>query len=434
MAYKGRDHIIFHVDVNSAFLSWSAIKRLEEDPSSVDLRTIPSAVGGDIKTRHGVVTAKSIPAKKYGVKTGEPVVKALQKCPDLVLVKSDFTYYRSCSHKFIRILEEYCQELEQVSIDEAYMDMSHLALLSDRELIDRARIIRERVFHDLGFTVNIGISTNRLLAKMASDFQKPDRTHTLFPEEVAAKMWPLPVEDLHGCGGATSARLHQLGLNSIGDVAAADLGLLQSVLGKKAGAYIHKSANGISSARVSGEKREAKSYSNETTLSEDIDLTNYEARTPAILQRLSEKVAGRLQKDQVLAFTITVSAKTEDFRRHSRQLTLENSTNRAEDIFHNAVYLLDQLLRGPEGLLTAGHSVRLLGVGASHLDKSGYRQISLFDWAEQNREAFEKKQEEEKKQKARQEKMDRLDKMLKDSRQRFGKQVIYRASDREDRD
>ena len=416
MAYKGRDHIIFHVDVNSAFLSWSAIKRLEEDPSSVDLRTIPSAVGGDIKTRHGVVTAKSIPAKKYGVKTGEPVVKALQKCPDLVLVKSDFTYYRSCSHKFIRILEEYCQELEQVSIDEAYMDMSHLALLSDRELIDRARIIRERVFHDLGFTVNIGISTNRLLAKMASDFEKPDRTHTLWPEEVPEKMWPLPIGALYGCGGVSAGRLRSFGIRTIGDAASAEVTILQAILGEKAGAYISRAAKGISSSPVSDEREAARSYSNETTTSEDISSRNYEEKVPPILRHLSEKVAARMQRDGARALTIGVMVKTGEFRRHSRQITLAQATADPEFIFQTASELLRALTDSGEGLFAQGQVLRLIGVSASNLDSSDFRQIGLFDWAREV-EAARKTEREQK-----------LGRMMQELSRKFGDRAVIRGS------
>jgi DNA polymerase-4 len=174
------ERTIFHVDVNSAFLSWSALKKLREEPGSVDLRTIPSAVGGDVKTRHGIITAKSIPAKKYGVQTGEPVVKALQKCPQLVTVPPDFPTYHEYSQALMDILAQYSPLLQQVSIDEAYLDMSHRIAFGDREaaLLWASRI-REQVKRELGFTVNVGISTNKLLAKMASDFQKPDRTHTL---------------------------------------------------------------------------------------------------------------------------------------------------------------------------------------------------------------------------------------------------------------
>ena len=198
---------IFHVDVNSAFLSWSALKLLKEDPGAVDLRTIPSGVGGDVKTRHGIITAKSIPAKKYGVQTGEPVVKALQKCPQLVLVPPDFETYRKYSRALMEILARYTPLIQQVSIDEAYMDLTDRIPFGDREgALALAKQIRDHVREQLGFTVNVGISVNKLLAKTASDFEKPDRTHTLYPEEVPAKMWPLPIGTLHGCqqvpGGA----------------------------------------------------------------------------------------------------------------------------------------------------------------------------------------------------------------------------------------
>ena len=196
---------IFHIDVNSAFLSWSAVKQLKENPDAVDLRTIPSAVGGDVTTRHGIITAKSIPAKKYGVQTGEPVVKALQKCPELVLVRSDFATYRAYSAAFIEILRSYSEILEQVSIDEAYLDVTELIEDSDGLTAEKlAGMIRKEICEKLGFTVNVGISVNKFLAKMASDFAKPDRTHTLYPEEIREKLWPLPIRDLHGCGASTA--------------------------------------------------------------------------------------------------------------------------------------------------------------------------------------------------------------------------------------
>ena len=187
------ERTIFHVDVNSAFLSWSALKKLRDEPGSVDLRTIPSAVGGDVKTRHGIITAKSIPAKKYGIQTAEPVVKALQKCPQLVLVPPDFQTYQEYSRALMDILAQYSSLLQQVSIDEAYLDMSDRIAPGDREAAKMwAMRIREQVKKELGFTVNVGISTNKLLAKMASDFEKPDRTHTLYPDEVPRRLPRIP--------------------------------------------------------------------------------------------------------------------------------------------------------------------------------------------------------------------------------------------------
>ena len=190
--------VIFHVDVNSAFLSWEAVTRLAEG-EKIDLREIPSAVGGDIETRHGVILAKSIPAKKYGVTTGEPVVDALRKCPELVLVKPHHEMYKEKSRAFIGILQQYSDRIEQFSVDEAFVDMTGTGRLFGPP-VEAATRMKDQIHRELGFTVNVGISSNKLLAKMASDFKKPDRVHTLFPEEIATKMWPLPVRDLFFVG------------------------------------------------------------------------------------------------------------------------------------------------------------------------------------------------------------------------------------------
>ena len=388
---------IFHVDVNSAFLSWSALRQLEEEPGSVDLRTIPSAVGGDVQTRHGVITAKSIPAKKYGIQTGEPVVKALQKCPHLVLVRSDFETYRRYSHALMDLLAQYTPLLQQMSIDEAFLDLTERIGPDNREgALALAQEIRDRVREELGFTVNVGISSNKLLAKMASDFQKPDRTHTLYPEEVPAKMWPLPINSLFGCGKHTAQKLQLIGINTIGDAASADPGLLQSVLGQKTGIYIHKSANGISRSKVTPEREQAKSVSNERTLSRDIDRDNYQTDGLPVIRTLSQKVAGRLQKSSLVGQTVTFQVKSSEFNRYSRQTMLSDMTDRAEDIEKAALYLADRLLNGPDGLFEDGISIRLIGVGVSRLSEKQMMQMDLFQWADQNEEEEKKRREEQK--------------------------------------
>ncbi len=380
------DKYIFHIDVNSAFLSWSALKALREDPTGIDLRTIPSAVGGDVKKRHGIITAKSIPAKKYGIVTGEPVVKALEKCPSLVLVESDFTTYRDYSHKFIDILCRYSPLVEQVSIDEAFVDMSGTKELYDYLSTPEypyplclAKKIKDEVRDTLGFTVNVGISCNKLLAKMASDFQKPDKIHTLFPEEIRDKMWPLPIGDLFGCGKATAGRLQNLGIRTIGDAAMADPDMLISYLGEKAGSYIHASANGIGNAEVSGSYEEAKSYSNETTLHSDLTADSYDKDIIPILKHLSESVSRRLIRDNVYGKTVTVSVKTGNFKRHSAQMQLNNSICDEQSIFKYSKELTDKLLLGENGLFIKGEVIRLVGVGLTKLDDGSFRQISLFD-------------------------------------------------------
>ena len=426
------ERTIFHVDVNSAFLSWSALKKLRDEPGSVDLRTIPSAVGGDVKTRHGIITAKSIPAKRYGIQTAEPVVKALQKCPQLVLVPPDFDTYREYSRKLMDILAQYSSLLQQVSIDEAYLDMSDRIAPGDREAaIIWARRIREQVKRELGFTVNVGISTNKLLAKMASDFEKPDRTHTLYPDEVPSKMWPLPIDSLHGCGKSTAQKLQLVGINTIGEAAASDPLLLQSILGQKSGAYIYNSANGISRSPVVAEREQAKSISNERTLSEDVDRENYHTNGIPVIRELAEKVASRMQKKGLSGQTVTFQVKSSEFDRYSRQTSLSEASDRAEEIEAAALMLADRLLNGPDGLFEAGMTIRLIGVGVSRLTEKQIHQMDLFEWADRNLEEEKRKEEkrrvtaeENEKRKAKQA---RLDKMMEMINNRYGTGTVKKG-------
>ena len=426
------ERTIFHVDVNSAFLSWSALKKLRDEPGSVDLRTIPSAVGGDVKTRHGIITAKSIPAKRYGVQTAEPVVKALQKCPQLVLVPPDFQTYHAYSRALMDILAQYSSLLQQMSIDEAYLDMSDRIAPGDREAaIIWARRIREQVKRELGFTVNVGISTNKLLAKMASDFEKPDRTHTLYPDEVPSKMWPLPIDSLHGCGKSTAQKLQLVGINTIGEAAASDPMLLQSILGQKSGAYIYNSANGISRSPVVAEREQAKSISNERTLSEDVDRENYHTNGIPVIRELAEKVASRMQKKGLSGQTVTFQVKSSEFDRYSRQTSLSEASDRAEEIEAAALMLADRLLNGPDGLFEAGMTIRLIGVGVSRLTEKQIHQMDLFEWADRNLEEEKRKEEkrrvtaeENEKRKAKQA---RLDKMMEMINNRYGTGTVKKG-------
>lgn len=400
---------VFHVDVNSAFLSWSALKQLQEDPGSVDLRTIPSAVGGDIRTRHGIITAKSIPAKAYHVQTGEPVVRALEKCPQLVLVRSDFKTYRMYSSRFISVLKEYTDQVQQASIDEAYMDVSDL-VSSREDAITLADRIKNTVCGRLGFTVNVGISENKFLAKMASDFEKPDKVHTLFPDEIRQKMWPLPVRDLYGCGAATAQQLNEMGFRTIGDLAACSEQMLKTILGEKRGEYIYQRVRGIDSSLVETVRQEAKSCSNETTTAEDIGRWNYNNTALPILRQLSEKVSGRMKKDGVFGATCFVQVKTGGFRRHSRQSRLRNATNDARIIYETACALMKELT---EGLFDEGEVLRLIGVGMSDLDHGEYRQMGMEDWLQVNEQNQRKKEKKEK-----------LDEMVRKIRAQYGEGAV----------
>ena len=460
--YDQGSRLIFHVDVNSAFLSWSALKALEEDPSGMDLRTIPSAVGGDVKLRKGVITAKSIPAKEYGIRTGEPVVTALQKCPGLVLVRGDFQTYRMYSKKLIELLKNYSDKLEQVSIDEAYLDMTdamnemikaekpasgietvisdqengiqddvsmeqteHLREVrkNEKEIISLAERLKREVREKLGFTVNVGISTNKLLAKMASDREKPDKVHTIFPWEIPDKLWPLPVGELYGCGHATASRLQEMGVRTIGDLALLGRMLLISQLGDSLGAYIYAASMGLGSDEVRTSREDAKSVSNEWTTSVDVDASNFTAEAIPLLHVLAGSVAERLIKDGVYASTIGVVVKTDTFARKSRQTRLRESTNDESLIYQTAEQLLTQLCfgdHGSSGLFDQGAGLRLIGVKAEHLDKGEYRQISLFDYSKSLEEERRRKKKEES-----------LQAMIEKIQLRYGQEAVHLGTGKE---
>jgi DNA polymerase-4 len=255
---------------------------------------------------------------------------------------------------------------------------------------------------------------------MASDFEKPDKIHTLFPDEIQTKMWPLPIGDLYGCGKQTSARLSELGMKTIGDVAKTDQGLLKDLLGIKQGEYIYRSCNGYGSSHINPYEEDAKSYSNETTTRSDINFSNYEKEMPGILKWLSESVSRRLQRDGVFASTVSVSIKTDSFQRRSKQVGLGDSTNDQEVLLKTSLRLMDELVLGENGIFAQGFSIRLVGVGASDLDKGEYRQMSLFDLAGQGSTNNTTDAD-------RAEKQRKLRQMTKDIEKRFGEGVIHKG-------
>lgn len=387
---------IFHVDVNSAFLSWKAVYQIREQGSLVDLREIPSAIGGDEDKRHGIVLAKSIPARKYGVRTGEPLLFARQKCPELVVVPPDFPLYVKCSKAFIDVLLRFAPAVEQVSIDEAFCDMTGTKRLYG-PLTEFAVRLKDTIQGELGFTVNIGVSSNKLLAKMASDFEKPNRVHTLFPEEIQTKMWPLPVGKLYLVGESAEKKLRSLGIHTIGDLANTDPSVLHSHL-KKHGETIWRYANGLDDSPVLVEPEETKCYGNSTTLSHDV--TNAEEAKQVLLS-LTETVAARLRADSKKASRISVSILSSDFVTSSHQVTLDSPTDVTAEIYEEVCSLFDQLW--------GRQAIRLLSVQTSRLCEEEIHQYSLFDSPEKR------------------EKLAKLDDAVDGIRSRFGEDAVKRA-------
>lgn len=358
--------IIFHIDVNSAYLSWTAVEQLKNG-AAVDLREIPAIIGGDQKSRHGVVLAKSPAAKRYGIRTGEPVANAFRKCPNLAMYPPDHKMYREKSRRLMEYLRTFTKKIEQVSVDECYMDFTGIA---DRwnSPVDGAVEIKDGIKAKFGFTVNIGISTNKLLAKMASDFEKPDRIHTLYPEEIKEKMWPLPIGELYMAGKSSVEVLKKLEINTIGDLAQADLKLITLHL-KSHGKMLWEFANGIGTSVVQSEPDEAKGIGNSTTLSEDA-ATMEEIRP--VFERLAQSVGGRLKKAGKKAGMVSMEIKYYDFRTVSHQIQMDKPTNDPEVLKETACSLFLEVW--------SGEPVRLLGIRTSKLsDETAPEQLSIFD-------------------------------------------------------
>ena len=394
---SGMKRVIFHIDVNSAFLSWEAVYRLQHLGGRVDLRGEVAAVGGDMAMRHGIILAKSIPAKQYNIRTGESIVEAKQKCPHLILVPPNYSLYEKCSKAFMEILCQYSPEVEQYSIDEAFVDMTGTENLWG-DPVTAAEKIRSRIREELGFTVNIGISDNKLLAKMASDFEKPDKVHTLWREEIEEKMWPLPVSKLFFVGGATAKKLLTLGIRTIGQLAATDPDLLKCHL-KKHGETVWAFANGIDVSVVQSEPSANKGYGNSTTIAFDV----CDASTAKlVLLALAETVGTRLREAKMRAEVIAVGIKNFKLHYTSHQMTLQNATNITIEIHRCACRLFDELWDGTP--------IRHLGIHTGGL-KGGMetRQMDLFDPTDY-------------------EKLECMDAAVDSIRKRYGKDSIIRAS------
>ena len=391
--------IIFHVDANSAFLSWTAAYRVKVLGQTTDLRDIPSVVAGDKASRHAIVLAKSTPAKKFGVQTGEPLFMAMEKCPNLVVVPPDYPLYVEASRHFVDMLRQFSPVVEQYSIDEAWVDMTGTQRLFGPPLL-AAEKMRQRIWEELGFTVNIGISTNKLLAKMAGDFEKPNKIHTLFPEEMEEKLWPLPVRDLFLVGSATEAKLKKMGIYTIGQLAKVEGSVLRQKLGKH-GETIWHFANGRNADAVSPTPAENKGYGNSVTTAKDV-VTRQQAHQ--VLLSLCETVAARMRKDSKWGSCISIHLRTNEFKHFSHQCKLPGATNITGEIFRHACRIFDEAWDTKTPL-------RQLGVQMTQLTNEPYAQYDLFSGV--SPEQYERKL--------------RLDETVDGLRDKFGEDIIRRA-------
>lgn len=360
------NRVIFHIDVNSAYLSWEAVDRMQHG-EDLDLREVPSVVGGDPLSRHGIVLAKSIPAKKYKITTGESIFVAKQKCPNLVIVPPHYDLYIRCSNAMVQVLKEYTPTIQRFSVDECFLDFTNREHLYP-DYIELAHKIKYRIKSELGFTVNIGISNNKLLAKVASDLKKPDRVHTLFPNEIKEKMWGLEVGDLFMVGRATVPKLNKLNIFTIGDLAQYDLEVIRERL-KSQGVMIWNYANGREVSEVKNTNHiHMKGIGNSTTMAFDVE---DKETAHKVLLSLCETVGMRLRNSQNCCGLVSVSIRTSDFISYSKQKKLDYYTDCTCNIDKSICDLFDGMWKG--------EPIRHLGVSVSELCTNEFCQITLFE-------------------------------------------------------
>lgn len=385
---------ILHVDVNNAFLSWTAVEKLKNG-ETLDIRTIPAIIGGDEAQRKGIVLAKSNIAKQFGIQTGEPIFFARKKCPNIQIFQSDFNVYRKYSNALYNLLMEYTDKIERYSIDECFLDLTGY-IPKPRKLIDIAYEISKRAREELGFTVNIGVAPNKLLAKMASDFEKPNKVHTLYQQEIETKMWKLPVAELFMVGRRSLPKLQKMGIKTIGDLAKSDEKLLIKNFGKY-GKMIWEYSNGIDNEEVNFIKEKPKNIGNSITLPYDY---NDIEKIEEVLLALVEQVSYRLRNQEMFANVVNVQIKTNEFKVFSHQRKLDFATDSTKIIGKEAKKLLTEIYNNTP--------IRLIGVSVSGLVEKEERQISLFENIEN-------------------EKQKKIDSVLDNIKEKYGYEAITRA-------
>lgn len=385
---------ILHIDVNNAYLSWTAVEMLKQG-SKIDIRNIPAIIGGDQSKRSGIVLAKSMKAKECGVRTAETIYQAKIKCPGLQIFSSNFEIYQKYSDALYNLLLQYTDKIERFSIDECFLDMTNY-LMKDT-LLNKAKEMSKRVKEELGFTVNIGVSSNKLLAKMASDFTKPDKIHTLYQEEIPKKMWPLPIQDLFMLGRRSVPKLYNMQIKTIEDLAKTDKAILEKKFGKH-GIMMWEYANGIDNTEVKYKKEKPKAIGNSITLPQNITEIK---KLEEILLALAEQVTYRLRRHELLANTVNVQLRTKDFEDSSHQGKLTIATATTKEIYSRAKQLLEEMYQD-------GKPIRLIGLRVDNLIEKEEGQLSLFE----NKE--NKKQE-------------KLDKTIDALKEKYGYHTITRA-------
>lgn len=373
------DRVIFHCDLNCFYASVELL-------SHPELREVPVAVAGDPASRHGIILAKNETAKQCGVKTAETIWQAKKKCPNLVLLPAHHKLYREYSKKVNAIYDEYTDLAESFGIDESWLDVTNTLHLFGGDAKALANAIRQRVKRELGLTLSVGVSFNKVFAKLGSDYKKPDATTVISRENWRSIVWPLPVGDLLYVGGAAQKLLGQYGVKTIGQLAACKKETLETLMGKM-GTQLYEYANGLDSAPVRArlDAEPVKSVGNGTTFPQNLT-TRIQVRSGIAV--LADSVATRLRREGLYAGGIQVTVRDPAFHDRSRQKQLPAPTHLIRDLTNAAMALTEELWTPPA-------PIRALTVTAIHLSPAGeaYEQANLFDPTAGQRNARQEKLE-----------------------------------------
>lgn len=335
--------IIFHIDINAFFASAETLR----DPS---LKDKPIAVCSN--RRGSVVTTANYMAREYGVRSAMPLAEALKLCPQLVVTGVHFDLYEKISMQFIELCKKYSEIIEVASVDECFIDVTD-AIKSYKRPLDLALVIRKDIKKNIGLDVSIGIAPNRFLAKMASDMKKPNGMTVLRQKEVQSKLWPLPIERMHGIGTKSAQYLKNAGIITIGDLALCESSLVSPIFKKSTDTMIRR-ANGEDDSELETDTV-VKSLSQSTTL---LNATSDYDEISLVLDRLCRELQQRCVEEGVLAHQVTITVKDEFFQSYTRTMKLPVATNSHQEFFENALLLFDANF--------SDITVKLLGVGCSH--------------------------------------------------------------------
>ena len=360
-----KERIIFHIDVNNAFLSWTAVLLLKEGYKK-DIRNIAAIIAGSEKERRGIVLAKSPIAKKYGIVTAETIYAAKKKCKELEIYPPNYKWYYKKSYELMKYLSQFSPLQEQYSVDECFLDMTGMNYLY-KDYIELAYKIKKEIKEKFGYTVNIGIGNNKLCAKMASDFEKPDKVHTLFKDEIAKKLWPLPVRDLFMVGKKTAEELNKLNIKTIYDLAKTDEKKLKKYF-KNQTEYLKKASLGLDDSKVTPRSNTTTSISVSETLPYDCSDPD---KLKEILFRQTEEVTRQLRYQKQYAKTVAVIYKNNQFINYSTQEKLPSSSNSMKTIYKKVIDVFNKNYKDDP--------IRLIGVRLSDFSDTNEKQLSLFE-------------------------------------------------------